>query len=212
MLTVITNYTFSPSTKEITFTDYASINIERIHSIQNVTKNIFIYGQDSDGSSDFAGTVSGNTLTVTYDTSKMSASDKLQILYYGTNTLSNVTLSSESGFLTYRNTALTNTAVAVKATGGSVMGWNFVNPNTTPVYVKFYNIVAASVTVGTSAVTLTILVPPGDGTTPGMFFLEPDLIPIEVFSTAIAITCVTGLADNNNTAPSTAIHASVRYK
>jgi hypothetical protein len=126
--------------------------------------------------------------------------------------LGSVTLSSESGFLTYRNTALTNTAVAVKASAGSVMGWNFINANTVPVYVKFYNIAAASVTVGTSAVLLTIAVPPGSATSPGIFFLEPGLIPVEVFSTAIAMACVTGLADNNNTAPSTAIHVSVRYK
>jgi hypothetical protein len=127
-------------------------------------------------------------------------------------TLPSVTLSSESGFLTYRNTALTNTAVAVKAVPGSVMGWNFINSNTVPVYVKFYNTAAASVTVGTTAVVLTIAVPPASTSSPGIFFLEPGLIPVEVFSTAIAMACVTGLADNNNTAPSTAIHASVRYK
>jgi hypothetical protein len=92
------------------------------------------------------------------------------------------------------------------------MGWNFINVNTVPVYVKFYNIAAASVTVGSSAVVLTIMVPAGDGVTPGMFFMEPGLIPVEVFSTAISIACVTGLADNSNAAPSTAIHASVRYK
>jgi hypothetical protein len=114
--------------------------------------------------------------------------------------------------LTYRNTALTNTAVAVKAGAGSVMGWNFINANTVPVYVKFYNIAAASVTVGTSAVVLTIMVPAAGSVNPGMFFLEPGLIPVEVFSTAISMACVTGLADNSNAAPNTAIHVSVRYK
>lgn len=127
-------------------------------------------------------------------------------------TLPLVTLASESGFLSYRNTALSNTAVAVKPVAGSVMGWNFINSNTTPVYVKFYNLASGSVTVGTSAVVLTVLVPPGDGTTPGMYFLEPSLIPVEVFSTAISVACVTGMSDNSTTAPATAIHASVRYK
>lgn len=127
-------------------------------------------------------------------------------------TLPTITLTSESGYLTYRNTALSNNPSAVKATAGSVMGWNFINPNTVPVYVKFYNLTSGSVTVGTSAVVLTIMVPPGDGVTHGMFFQEPDLVPVEVFSTAISIVCVTGLADNSITAPSTPIHVSVRYK
>lgn len=124
--------------------------------------------------------------------------------------LSNVTLASESGFLTYRNTALSNTAVTVKGSAGSVMGWNVLNINTTAVYIKFYN--SASPTVGTTTPLLTIGVPPGDGTTPGMVFLEPSLIPVEVFSTAISVACVTGMADNSTTAPATVIHFSARYK
>ena len=135
--------------------------------------------------------------------------DRLKAIVTG---LGSVTLASESGFLTYRNTALSNTAVAVKASAGSVMGWNFINPNTVPAYVKFFNLASGSVTVGTSAVVLTLIVPPGDGTTPGSRTLAPSLIPFETFSTAISMACVTGLADNNNSAPSTAINASVRYK
>lgn len=127
-------------------------------------------------------------------------------------TLPSVILASESGYLTYRNTALSSTPSTVKGTAGSVMGWNFINLNTVPVYVKFYNLASGSVTVGTSAVALTILVPPSDGVTPGMFFLEPNLVPVEVFSTAISIVCVIGLADNSTTAPTTPIHVSVRYK
>lgn len=123
-----------------------------------------------------------------------------------------VTLASESGFLTYRNTALSSTPQSVKASAGSLMGWNFINTNTVPIYVKFFNITAGSVVVGTSPVVLTILVPPGDGITPGMFLLEPGLVPFEVFSNAISIAAVTGLADNSTTAPTTPIHISVRYK
>jgi hypothetical protein len=126
--------------------------------------------------------------------------------------LSNVTLASEAGFLCYRNTALSSTPQSIKSSAGGVMGWNFININTVPVYVKFFNITAGSVVVGTSPITLTILVPPSDGITPGLFLLEPGLVPFEVFSTAISIACVTGLADNSTTAPTTPIHISVRYK
>jgi hypothetical protein len=124
----------------------------------------------------------------------------------------NFAITTETGLLTYRNTALTNTAVAVKATGGSVRGWNFVNVNTSAVYVKLYNIAAGSVTVGTSPVTRTIAIPAGSASNPAIFFLEAQPTSQEDFSTAISMACVTGLADNSNTAPSTAIHASVRYK
>lgn len=119
--------------------------------------------------------------------------------------------SGGGGGENYRNTALTNTAVQVKASGGSVMGWNFINVNPVTVYVKFYNL-ASNVTVGTSPVLLTQAVPGGSASNPGINFLEASLIPQEVFSVGISIACVTGLADNSTTAPTTPIHASVRYK
>ncbi len=121
-----------------------------------------------------------------------------------------VTLTSESGFLPYRNTALSSTAQSIKNSAGSLMGWNAINPNTVPVYLKFYN--NATPTVGTTTPLLTIMIPPGDGSTPGMFLQEPSIVPLEIFSTAISVACVTGLADSSTTAPSTAIHFSARYK
>jgi hypothetical protein len=124
--------------------------------------------------------------------------------------LSNVTLASEAGFLCYRNTALSATPQSIKSSAGSLMAWNAININTVPVYLKFYN--TASPTVGTTTPLLTILVPPSDGVTPGLFFQESCLIPVEVFNTAISVACVTGLADNSTTAPTTPIHISVRYK
>lgn len=122
-----------------------------------------------------------------------------------------IILAAESGYLTYRNTVLTNAAVQVKASGGSIMGWNFINVNPVTVYVKFYNL-ASNVTVGNSPILLTQAVPGGSASNPGINFLEAGLIPQEVFSAGISIACVTGLADSSNTAPTTPIHASVRYK
>lgn len=107
----------------------------------------------------------------------------------------------------FRDTALTNTAVAIKATAGNVHGWNFINLNTVPVYVKFYNIAAAGVTVGTSTVAITIAVPAS-----GVHFVRSELVPQQTFSTAISVAVVTGLADNSTTAPATAIHGSVHYQ
>lgn len=118
-----------------------------------------------------------------------------------------VVVASETGFLNFRNTALTNTASQIKATAGQMRGWNLINPNATPVYVKFYDALAANVVVGTTAVVRTLAVPSG-----GAFFLEAQSVSQDDFATAISVTCVTGLADSNATAPLTPIHAGVRYK
>jgi hypothetical protein len=123
-----------------------------------------------------------------------------------------VSLTSESGFLSVRNTALTNTASAIKTSPGSVMGWNFINVNPVTVYVKFYNLTTANTTVGTSTPILTIAIPGGSTSNPGIHFQEANIISQQVFDASISMACVTGLADNSNTAPTTAIHAEVRYK
>ena len=116
-------------------------------------------------------------------------------------------VTGETGFIDYRNTVLTNTASQIKATAGQTRGWNFINSNTVPVYVKFYNALAASVVVGTNAVVRTLAIPSG-----GAFFLETQSVAQNNFLTAISIACVTGLADNSTTAPTILIHAEVRYK
>jgi hypothetical protein len=122
------------------------------------------------------------------------------------------TLAAEAGYLTTRTTVLTNAPQTIKTSAGSIMGWNFINVNTSAVYVKLYNALIGNVTVGATTPLLTIAVPAGSATNPGINMVTPDLVPFEVFSSAISFACVTGLADNSNTAPTTAIHASVRYK
>lgn len=78
MKKLIENYTFNPTTKEIVFLDYTTINLERILIITNVTSNIIIYNF---ANSLQGGTVSNNILTLNYNTSSMSNTDKLQIYY-----------------------------------------------------------------------------------------------------------------------------------
>jgi len=78
MKTQVTNYTFNKTAKTITFTDYSTIRLDGVLLITNVTDNIIIYN--------FAdpllgGTVSGNVLTLTYNTSGMADNDSLQIFY-----------------------------------------------------------------------------------------------------------------------------------
>lgn len=74
----IKNYTFNKTTKQVTFTDYTSIDLDSVLLITNVNTNTIIYNFACTG---FGGTVSGNVLTLTYNTSSMADTDKLQIFY-----------------------------------------------------------------------------------------------------------------------------------
>ena len=75
----IDNYVFDKTAKTIVFTDYQNIRLDSILMVTNVTYQntmIYLFNDSTKG-----GTVSGNTLTLTYDTSSMSNTDKLQIFY-----------------------------------------------------------------------------------------------------------------------------------
>jgi len=76
MKKLVTNYTFDKTARTIVFTDYTTIDLSQILLITNTTSNIIIYNFASLG-----GSVTGNTLTLTYDTSLMNNNDSLQIFY-----------------------------------------------------------------------------------------------------------------------------------
>lgn len=78
MKQVITNYTFDASAQTITFNDYTAIALERLTLITNLTDGIVIYQFNS---ATKGGTVTGNVLTLTYDTTAMADADDLQIFY-----------------------------------------------------------------------------------------------------------------------------------
>lgn len=120
--------------------------------------------------------------------------------------------SADPGFTNYRNTALSATKQAVVAAACALWGVNLINVNTSPVYLKCYDALAADVTVGTTTPVLTLVVPAGDGTTPGALLITPDVLPVRAFATGLTIACVTGLADNSTAAPTTAIHCGLLTK
>jgi hypothetical protein len=72
----IKDYSFNKVTKTITFNGLTSIDLNSILLITNVTDNVIIYNFANNL---MGGTVSGNVLTLTYDTSLMANSDSLQI-------------------------------------------------------------------------------------------------------------------------------------
>jgi hypothetical protein len=78
MKTLIENYAFNAATRQVTFTDYSTISAERILLITNVTDGIVVYQFNLLAK---LGAIAGNVLTLTFDTTAMSNSDKLQIFY-----------------------------------------------------------------------------------------------------------------------------------
>lgn len=78
MKKLVSNYTFNAAAKTIAFNDYTSIDLEGVLLITNVTRNTIIYNF-ADPS--LGGGISGNTITLLYNTADMSNSDALQIYY-----------------------------------------------------------------------------------------------------------------------------------
>lgn len=78
MKTLITNYSFNATSGTVTFLDYLRISLDSILLITNVNTNTIIYNFAGIGK---GGSVSGNVLTLDFNTSAMSNSDPLQIYY-----------------------------------------------------------------------------------------------------------------------------------
>ena len=76
MKKLVSNYSFNAAAKQITLSDYTSVDLESLLLITNVTDNIIIYNFAGTGK---GATISGNVLTLDYDTTSMSDSDDLQV-------------------------------------------------------------------------------------------------------------------------------------
>jgi hypothetical protein len=76
MKKLVSNYTFNAAAKQITLSDYTSVDLESLLLITNVANNTIIYNFAGTGK---GATISGNVLTLDYDTTSMSNSDNLQI-------------------------------------------------------------------------------------------------------------------------------------
>jgi hypothetical protein len=63
------------------------------------------------------------------------------------------------GWSVNSQTALTNTKVAVKATGGNFGGYMIYNPNASAIYIQMFDVASASVTLGTTTPTYVIPLP-----------------------------------------------------
>lgn len=105
----------------------------------------------------------------------------------------------------FRNLTTNSTAVEIKASAGSLYGFSIINLATTDIYVKLYNIAAASVNPASSVPVMTLFIPAG-----GFIFQEPSTI-LHRFGTAISVRSVTGSGDTDTTAPSTSPIIEIKY-
>ena len=74
------NYTFNAAARQITLIGLESLHIEGIRLITNVVDNIIIY---SFGTPGLGGTLGSSVLTLQYDTTSMSNTDSLMIIFDG---------------------------------------------------------------------------------------------------------------------------------
>jgi hypothetical protein len=141
MKILVKNYTFSPNTANlgtITFTGYSSLTLNQLLLITNTTKNTIIYNFADPTA---GGSISGNVLSLSANTSTMSSGDSLQIFIddfdlpadQANQLTSNVILSSIAGFnfpahdyrtLNYNTATNTLTSVQYRVGGsnGTVVG------------------------------------------------------------------------------------------
>jgi len=75
---LIQEYVFDASAKTIEFSSFSSVELSRIMLITNVTSNVIIYNFSD---STLGGSVTGNTLTLDYNTASMDDGDDIQIYY-----------------------------------------------------------------------------------------------------------------------------------
>ena len=109
MKKLISNYTFNPTSKTITFNDYSLIELESILLITNVSSNQIIYNFADPC---YGAGVNGNTVTLVYDTTSMSSSDALQIYYDdGESASTELTQQGISDMIDYLKLIFQNTKV-----------------------------------------------------------------------------------------------------
>jgi hypothetical protein len=99
---------------------------------------------------------------------------------------------TSGGCSIFSSVSIAGTAVAVKASAGQIYQINATNVNAAARYLKIFNVAAASVTVGTTAPTLRIALPPSVS-------VNINFPQGVAFDTAISAAVVTTAADNGST-------------
>lgn len=111
--------------------------------------------------------------------------------------------TTSGGWTTHQDDALSNTAIAIKASAGWLGKLYCYNPNASAVFIQVYNVAAGSVTVGTTTHAQSYGMPP----TQANGFIMP--VQGDQYSTAISYAATTAVA--NGTAPGSAVTCTVSF-
>lgn len=90
----IEDYTFDASEKTVTFVETQAIKLEGVMAIVNVTDGIIIYNPSDPA---LIGSASGKVLTLTYNTTTMSDTDDLLVLYDDSGSKTKKALINQTG-------------------------------------------------------------------------------------------------------------------
>jgi len=122
--------------------------------------------------------------------------DVVAALPAGSATIGNVGMAPQTsgGLSFFKSIDLDESEEEAKGSAGQVFGWYIHNNASAVRYVKFYNVLAAGVTVGTTVPDLTIPVPANSAA-------NVEFTNGIAFSTAITVAATTGVADNDAGAP-----------
>lgn len=113
-----------------------------------------------------------------------------------------VSSSVGTAAIIYSNTALTNTVVAVKSSAGKLFALRLINTNAAVVYVQLFNVGTGSVTLGSTAPTQVVAVPPGSTASPGFYDMY---LPAAGSNWSTAISAAATTTSTGSTAPGTAV-------
>ncbi len=119
MKKIIQDYTFNPASQTIKASDFTKL--AEIALITNVTDNIVIYDALD---STLGGTLSGDVLTLEYDTTAMSSTDSLQIITHAGTDIDRIGFAKtiSNGVDTTMLTLLqTGAGMTVNQTGGNLV-------------------------------------------------------------------------------------------
>ena len=154
----VKNYSFSALNKQITFTDYVTIDIDSVLYIIHVTDHRAIYNPLN---KNLKGSVSGNTLTLNYDTSLMSDDDELMIYYDkipdpATEAKQDTQITA-LGLVATEETLKDIQGFQIPAYDTQVIDESLA-PTTTTITYKLSGVTVATKTIGVSETTTTISV------------------------------------------------------
>lgn len=111
--------------------------------------------------------------------------------------------ATSTGTAIYNNTALSSTKQAANASAGNLYGYHIYNPNSIVIYIQLFNVASAGVTVGSTAPTAVIAVPP---------LGWADATPATPIAFATALTIAATTTSTGSGAPTTALLCNLWYK